>query len=83
MAPWAKTGGLGDVTAGLPAALAALGHEVTVVLPKYRGIVPREATVSSATVALGRLREQVEFHLIQIASLWFIYRGALEVRDVA
>jgi starch synthase len=34
--PYSKTGGLADVTGALPAALAALGHEVSVFLPKYR-----------------------------------------------
>ncbi len=35
-APWAKTGGLGDVSAALPRALAALGHELRVLMPAYR-----------------------------------------------
>lgn len=35
-APFAKTGGLADVLGSLPAALAVLGEEVTVVLPRYR-----------------------------------------------
>lgn len=34
-APFAKTGGLGDVLGALPAALARLGDDVAVVLPKY------------------------------------------------
>jgi len=34
--PFAKTGGLADVVGALPAALAELGHSVTVYLPKYR-----------------------------------------------
>lgn len=34
-APLAKVGGLGDVTAGLSAWLAARGHEVVVVMPRY------------------------------------------------
>ena len=38
MAPLAITGGLGDVLEALPAALAAQGHEVSVVLPCYRGL---------------------------------------------
>jgi starch synthase len=37
-APFAKTGGLGDVIAALPRALAARGHDALVVLPKYASI---------------------------------------------
>jgi starch synthase len=36
--PFAKTGGLADVMGALPAALARLGWEPTVVIPKYRGV---------------------------------------------
>jgi starch synthase len=38
MAPLARSGGMGDVLEALPAALAARGHEVSVVLPCYRGL---------------------------------------------
>lgn len=34
--PFSKTGGLADVIGALPAAIAALGHNVTVYLPHYR-----------------------------------------------
>src|SRR4051794_32523343 len=34
--PFSKTGGLADVVGALPRALAALGHEVSVFLPRYR-----------------------------------------------
>lgn len=37
-APWAKTGGLADVSAGLTAALVALGHDVRVLLPAYPSV---------------------------------------------
>lgn len=36
--PFAKSGGLADVVGALPVALKELGHEVIVVLPKYRSI---------------------------------------------
>jgi starch synthase len=38
MGPYVKTGGLADVSAALPKALVRLGHRVTVLLPRYRGI---------------------------------------------
>ncbi|GLC38947.1 Sucrose synthase [Pleodorina starrii] len=34
-APWSKTGGLGDVMAALPKAMARRGHRVMVVAPRY------------------------------------------------
>ena len=36
--PFAKTGGLADVMGALPPAIARLGWDVTVVLPRYRGV---------------------------------------------
>jgi len=40
-APWVKTGGLGDVSAALPQALGALGHDVKVLMPAYPGLAAR------------------------------------------
>lgn len=50
--PFAKTGGLADVVGALPRALVRIGHDVDVVMPRYRGI---SAGVRSGdvTVALG------------------------------
>jgi len=38
VAPFAKVGGLADVAAALPRALAELGVEVAIAMPKYRGV---------------------------------------------
>ncbi len=40
-APLLKTGGLADVVGALPGALAAHGWEMRVLMPAYRGILPR------------------------------------------
>jgi len=51
--PYAKTGGLADVAAALPKALGALGHDVTLVIPRYRGISIAGAPTVSCPVEMG------------------------------
>ena len=46
--PFSKTGGLADVVGALPRALTALGHEVEVILPRYR-TTPQGRSVPHAT----------------------------------
>ena len=36
--PFSKTGGLADVATALPKALGRLGHDVTLITPRYRGV---------------------------------------------
>ncbi|HWQ03503.1 MAG TPA: glycogen/starch synthase, partial [Candidatus Nitrosotenuis sp.] len=51
--PFSKTGGLADVIEGLPKALVELGHDVAVVLPRYRGTKATKVLVPSLTIPLG------------------------------
>jgi len=51
--PFSKTGGLADVVEALPKALVARGHEVAVVLPRYRGTKASAVVIPSLTVPLG------------------------------
>lgn len=55
--PFSKTGGLADVIEALPKALVEAGHEVAVVLPRYRGVKAPAVLLPSLTIPLGvRLR---------------------------
>src|ERR1043166_7059569 len=51
--PVAKTGGLGDGLGALPRALVGLGHEVDVVIPRYRGIGGEQ--IGRISIGLGGL----------------------------
>ncbi len=50
--PYSKTGGLADVVGALPRALAALGHQVSVYVPRYRQtkLVDPQTVVRSVTI---------------------------------
>ena len=76
--PFAQAGGLGDVAAALPKALARHGHRPTVVMPMYRGIdrdafertrvrlsVPVGADAQEARVWRGTLGPGVPLLLIE------------------
>lgn len=81
LTPFARTGGLGDVLEGLPAELLARGHEVSVVIPSYRGLhedprlaagatgvrieVPLGAEVIGVEILAGRAPNGVQVFLVR------------------
>ncbi len=55
VSPFAKTGGLADVAGSLPQALAALGHDVRIVMPKYKFVTcPMETRFDFPVWIAGR-----------------------------
>src|SRR5918993_3189712 len=69
--PFSKTGGLADVAAALPKALGRLGHDVTVVTPRYRGVIdgPVVATVEVEVAAYRFTARLMEARPSEDASL--------------
>jgi starch synthase len=77
--PFAKTGGLADVAGALPKALARLGHDVRVCMPRYGRIdpvrfnlsdaldpfpVPLDSTTESVTLKAGSIGDSVPVYFI-------------------
>jgi len=50
--PFAKTGGLADVAAALPKAIKQLGHDIRIILPKYRQSDVKKLGISSTGITI-------------------------------
>jgi len=61
VAPFSKTGGLGEAMDGLPTALAGLGHRVMVIAPRYDQYKEGWDTGFWSSVTLGGKQEPVHF----------------------
>jgi starch synthase len=64
--PFAKTGGLAEVAGSLSEALARLGHTVTLVLPRYRGVDTGGGTGQTAAIQIGWRSQDVTFYTRQL-----------------
>ena len=76
--PFAKTGGLADVSGSLPKALSRLGHQVKVILPKYRmvskkvqhgtsGYDLQKVEVSLPDIPIGEDKERIRVSNCQLS----------------
>merc|ERR550525_390057 len=66
LAPWSKTGGLGEAMDGLPTALAALGHRVMTIAPRYDQYKEAWFAAYESQVPMGETAEPVRaFHCFQ------------------
>jgi starch synthase len=85
LAPYVKVGGLADVASSLPKALRALGHKVTVIVPRFPGfeaggllvarrLTPLKLAHGDSTVEVtlydGRLASQVDLVLVDVPGLY-------------
>ena len=86
--PFAKTGGLGDVSSALPLALKEQGHDVRVILPKYRSTIQSKPSVQpmgyTITVPVGTEVKHGDLHegqLNRTLPVYFVGRDEYFNRD--
>ncbi|MCZ2414060.1 MAG: glycogen synthase GlgA [Burkholderiales bacterium] len=93
-APWVKTGGLGDVSAALPAALAEAGLDVRVLLPAYPALVaafPARTVLAQverpggellpATISRVPLQPRLELLLVECPAYYERHGGPYQDRS--
>lgn len=73
VAPWSKTGGLGDVCGSLPPVLAARGHRVMVVAPRYGCYEDAIDTGVEVTIWLSGAHHTVRFFHCQRGNVDWIF----------
>jgi starch synthase len=88
VAPFAKTGGLADVAGALPVALTRLGHQLSVIMPRYptieRAVRSLEKVYEGLTVPMGSSTEEGVVWSARIAPripVYFIEHHAYFDRD--
>ena len=87
IAPFAKTGGLGDVIGALPKYVAELGHEVNVFVPKYGHIKTRDigatTEIEQLPVPIENWMESGSVHSVQLggARVFFVASERYLERD--
>src|SRR5881296_3304034 len=81
--PFAKTGGLADVLGALPPALARHGWDVTLALPRYRGVDAGTLLEQFSVTVGGYTREAAVFELpfAEGARAWLVDCPDLFHRD--
>jgi starch synthase len=80
--PYVKTGGLGDVTGSLPAALHMLGADTFLILPFYRTIMAKNLPleqVMTGTLAMGD--RALPYTVLRHQQTYFIAQNELFDRD--
>lgn len=79
--PWAKTGGLADVIASLPAELMRLGHTVATVVPRYPDTrsAPARRVLNPLRIPLGTRTYDVSIWELSSAgaTIYFVEQPAL------